>query len=581
MAPLSDPPPADVASPRVATPSPAPPWPRAATPSPAPPWPRGAPERWLAGACLALTAYFLMHLAAFHYGRDQGIYAVVGEGMTRGLAPYKDLWDFKPPGIFLLYAGARTLFGGSVHAVRVLETASWVSLVGAFGLLSKRFVGVGWPGLLGGLLAVLTHVQLEFWHTGQPESFGAVVLVWALVAAGAEFDPSKPGGRRKQLAAWALSGALYACASLLKPPLGGGFLVSLGFALRAERRRPSAGQGAKAARPWLETSAAFAVGALAPVALTIAYFAAKGALGDLYQTLFVFTPNYTKLGFRAEWLLGFVFLAFEQWVFSFSAFNVVGLALLLGLPSLGPRGREGAWHVVGVVAFQLVGVGLQAKFFPYHYGAALPFAGLLAGWGYAKLWRAARAKGRAAVAATFLLVPLLYDARTATRDLEDSFWSRCRLRLQALTTTPAGALPLDDYLHSVADVNAGANRKVAEWLREHTPAGSSVYIWGFEPAIYDLAGRRPASRYIYNVPQRVAWGREGARRELLAELERARPAAFVVERNDVFSFVTGDRLDSAASLETFDALRAVLARDYELATTIEDFDVYRRAGGAE
>ncbi|HEU4533547.1 MAG TPA: hypothetical protein VFS00_05490, partial [Polyangiaceae bacterium] len=547
------------------------------------PWPRGAPERWLGGACLVLIAYFLVHLAAFHYGRDQGIYAVVGEGMTRGLAPYKDRWDFKPPGIFLLYACARGLFGGSVHAVRALETMGWVSLVGAFWLLAKRYVGAGWPGLLGGLLAVLTHVQLEFWHTGQPESFGAVALAWALVAAGAEFDLEAPGGRRKQWAAWAASGALYACASLLKPPLGGGFLVSLGFALRAGRRRGARSRGARAgvARAWLETTAAFAIGAAAPVALTVAYFAAKGALGHLYDTLFVFTPNYTKLGFRAEWLLGFIFLACEQWVFSFSAFNVLGLALLLGLPSLGPRGREGAWHVVGVVAFQLVGVGLQAKFFPYHYGAALPFAGLLAGWGYAKLWRAARARGPLAAAATFALVPLLYDARTATRDLEDGFWDRCRLRLQALLTTPAGAQPLDDHLHSVADVNAGANRQVAEWLRAHTPEGSSVYIWGFEPAIYDLAGRRPASRYIYNVPQRVAWGREAARRELLAELERERPAAFVVERNDVFPFVTGDRLDSAAALQTFDALRASVEREYELAVTIEDFDVYLRAGGAK
>ncbi|HEU4409550.1 MAG TPA: hypothetical protein VFS43_30125 [Polyangiaceae bacterium] len=546
--------------------------PPAEPPRPAPPWPRGAPERWLGGACLLLTAYFLVHLMAFQYGRDQGIYAVVGEGMTRGLAPYKDLWDFKPPGIFLVYAAARAAFGGSMHAVRFAEAIGWGSLVGAFWLLSRRHVGAGWPGLVGGLLAVLTHAQLEFWHTGQPESFGAVALAWALVAAGAEFDEAAPRGRLRQRAAWAAAGALYACASLLKPPLGGGFVVSLGFAAAGRFRR--AGPGGRA-RALVAPLVAFSAGALAPLALTAAYFAAKGALGDLYETLFVFTPYYTKLGFRSEWLVGFIFLAFEQWVFTFSAFNVVGLALLLGLPSLGPRGREGAWHVAGVVAFQLVGVALQAKFFPYHYGAALPFAGLLAGWGYAKLWREARRPRRAAVV-SLALVPALYDARTATRDVEDGFWDRCSLRLKAIFTTPAGAQPLNDHLHSVADVNAGANRLVAEWLRAHTPEGASVYIWGFEPAIYDLSGRRPASRYVYNVPQRVAWARDQTRRELMAELERARPAAIVVERRDVFPFVTGDRLDSAASLETFEALRAMVERDYEFVTTIEDFDLYAR-----
>jgi hypothetical protein len=429
---------------------------------------------------------------------------------------------------------------------------------------------------VGALLAVLTHVQLEFWHTGQPESFGAVVLAWALVAAGAEFDEATPSGRRKQLASWAAAGALYACASLLKPPLGGGFVVSLGFVVAARlRRAPREGR----VRACLGPTLALSAGAVAPFAATAAYFAAKGALGDLYQTLFVFTPHYTKLGFRSEWLTGFIFLAFEQWVFSFSAFNVVGLALLLGLPSLGPRGREGAWHVVGVVAFQLVGVALQAKFFPYHYGAALPFAGLLGGWGYAKLWRSARSRGTAALVAPLAFVPLLYDARTATRDVEDGFWDRCSLRLQALLTTPAGAQPLNDHLHSVADVNAGANRQVAEWLRAHTPEGSSVYVWGFEPVMYDLSGRRSASRYVYNVPQRVAWAQEATRRELMGDLERARPAAIVVERRDVFPFVTGDRLDSAASLKTFGALEAMVERDYELVTTIEDFDLYVRKGG--
>jgi hypothetical protein len=549
------------------------PAPPAEAPPAAPPWPQGAPERWLGAGCLILTAYFLVHLVAFQYGRDQGIYAVVGEGMTRGLAPYKHVWDFKPPGIFLVYAAARAVFGGGMHAVRLVEAAAWGSLVGAFYLLSRRYVGAGWPGLVGGLLAVLTHAQLEFWHTGQPESFGAVALAWALVAAGAEFDESAPRGRLRQRAAWAAAGALYACASLLKPPLGGGFVVSLGVVAAARARRAGPGGRARAA---VAPLVAFSAGALAPLALTAAYFAAKGALGDLYATLFVFTPHYTKLGFRSEWLLGFTFLAFEQWVFTFSAFNVVGLALLLGLPPLGPRGREGAWHVAGVVAFQLAGVALQAKFFPYHYGAALPFAGLLAGWGYAKLWRAARAHGTAPAVATLAIVPLLYDARTATRDLEDGFWDRCSLRLHAIFTTPAGAQPLNDHLHSVADVNAGANRLVAEWLRARTPEGSSVYIWGFEPAIYDLAGRRPASRYVYNVPQRVAWAREATRRELMAELERDRPAAIVVERRDVFPHVTGDRLDSAATLETFGALKAMVDREYEFVTTIEDFDLYAR-----
>ena len=37
-----------------------------------------------------------------------------------------------------------------------------------------------------------------------------------------------------------------------------------------------------------------------------------------------------------------------------------------------PAEREGAAHVIGVLAFVLMGVALQGRFFAYHYGAAVP-----------------------------------------------------------------------------------------------------------------------------------------------------------------------------------------------------------------
>lgn len=522
----------------------------------------------LVGLSGFVIVYLLAHLVAFHYGRDQGIYAVVADALVHGKPPYKAAWDFKPPGIFFVYGFARLLLGTGVHAVRVVEALAYASLVGAFGVFSRRHVGDWRPGLVGGALAVLTHVQLEFWHTGQPESFGAVALAWALVSATYEPDATDPRATLRRRLALVGAGALYAFASLLKPPLGGGFLVSLGFvAWRAWRKD-------RDPRALLEPVVCFAIGGLLPVALTWSYFVGKGAWGDLYQTLFVFTPNYTKLGYRSEWLIGFIFLAVEQWTFTFSAFNVFGLALLLGLPRLDERERLGAAHVMGVVAFQLVGVALQAKFFPYHYGAALPFAGLLAGWGYWKLWLLAR-RSIPGLVAYGAMIYVLHDARTATRDVEDGFWTRCRLRLDALRE-PDARTEIADHLYSVADVNAEANRLTAEWIAAHTSANDSIYVWGFEPGIYDLARRRPATRYVYDVPQRVSWGRDESRRVLMEDLDRDPPAVIVVERRDVFPVVTGDNLDSADSLRSFPALRDRIQAQYEIATVIEDLTIYVR-----
>jgi hypothetical protein len=94
--------------------------------------------------------------------------------------------------------------------------------------------------------------------------------------------------------------------------------------------------------------------------------------------------------------------------------------------------------------------------------------------------------------------------------------------------------------------------------------------------IYDMAERRSATRFIYNVPQRVAWYRDRARAELMADLDRRPPKAIVVEHRDVFPAVTGDAIDSADTLRKFPALDARIREAYDLVTTIEDFDVYLR-----
>ena len=77
--------------------------------------------RLLVAACLLGIAFLLLQILTYGYGRDQGIYAMVGRALLHGEMPYRDAWDFKPPGIFLIYASARALFGGGQWGIRVLE----------------------------------------------------------------------------------------------------------------------------------------------------------------------------------------------------------------------------------------------------------------------------------------------------------------------------------------------------------------------------------------------------------------------------------------------------------------------------
>jgi hypothetical protein len=373
-------------------------------------------------------------LVTFKYGRDQGIYAVVGDAILRGGAPYSDAWDFKPPCIFFIYATAKVLFGPGMEAIRILEAAGFASLVVAFAILSQRIVGNWRAGIVGAALAIFVHVQLEFWETAQPESFGGVATVWALVCA--TFVSQAKGNRLgwKQYGAWFGAGALYTIAALLKPPLGGGFLVSLGVVLRQQRH-----DFPREERLRRSTAVCLAFGGGAVVILggMLAFFGSRHALGDLHETFFVFTPQYTGLGFEPGRLPSLLWRAVEQSLTAFSAIIALGLVFFIGLGNRQDGEVGGALHVVGVVAFQLLGIALQAKFFPYHYGATLPLLALLAGWGLWKLWsRLFTDPLRVAVAMLLIGIVLSWSVRRQkisdkrARLLRDGswFWPRPRWR---------------------------------------------------------------------------------------------------------------------------------------------------------
>ncbi|MGB5681714.1 MAG: glycosyltransferase family 39 protein [Polyangiales bacterium] len=521
---------------------------------------------------LATITYLLLILLTFRYGRDQGIYAVVGNVVLSGGAPYRDAWDFKPPFIYFIYAGARGLFGPGMIAIRLVEALGLVSLVIAFAVLSRRFVGSWRAGLVGATLAVFLHVKLEFWHTAQPESFGGIIVAWAIVCATYVAQGTSRKAHFRQYGAWFATGALYTIAALLKPPLGGGFVISLGFVLAEQRRMLAPSERTKGL---LGVCAAFGLGAAVILGAMLSFFAFKGSLAELYETFFVFTPQYTGLGFEPSKLPGLLADAVRQGITGFSFLVPLGLAFLAGLTSRGDRAISGVLQVLGVVSIQLLGVAMQAKFFDYHYGASLPLLSLLAGWGLWKLWERAFTDPFR-VAATVLLVALVVDhAPRQSTPAEGSTGAKLYARTQLLVGNSSSAVL--DWLHSKGDVSFGANVEMARWLRDNTDEDDTVFIWGFEPMVYDLAGRRFASRYIYNVPQRLEWpGSNAARAELMRDLHRTQPDVVLVTRGDVFTHVTGDRRDSFAMLDEFDELGRFLDVGYSLDGNIQDFMIYTR-----
>lgn len=523
------------------------------------------PDYWLAWVAYVTVAFSCLQVLLFSFGRDQGIYAVVADTIVNGGVPYRDAWDFKPPGIFLVYAAAQALFGKNMLAPRLLEVLGMLGMVAGIVFLAKRLFGSVHAGLVGGALATLVHAELEFWHTGQPESFGGFLTVLGLVLTIAEVS------RRRRLLLWAALGFVWGAAFLLKPPLGGGVVVSAAYLARRGANRG----GMRAA---IAPVVCIAAGAAAAVLACAAWFWLSGAWSDVVWTLGEFAPGYTALSWQGRSAPAMFYYAMEEAFFRLSALLAFGFIAAIVIRPLYSREREGIFLVLGIVSLHLAGIAMQGKFFAYHYGATIPMLSIVAGLGLYKLWRRCLSAGAGGTIAYVLFLIVAASMREPVRDLPQTFWQRSLARTGYLFGVGAyrSSELLEQRLYYVSDYSLNADRRVAREIDERLAPGDFLYIWGFEPTIYWLCDLRSASRFIYNVPQRTSWGREEARALLERDLRKRPPAAIVVQRNDVFPAVTGTYDDSRTALDDYPKMARLLQRDYELVRTIDDFALYTR-----
>ncbi len=522
-------------------------------------------DRWLRFASILVILGCALLVTTFSFGRDQGIYATVGSGILSGKVPYRDLWDFKTPGIFFVFATAEALFGHTMAAPRILEALGLLGMALAMVQLSERWYGSSIPGWLGAAIAAIVHVELDFWHTGQPESFGGILTVLALWLA------TGKSGARVRLLEWGTAGVLLGFCSLLKPPLGGVAVVLFAYLIRQQRdlghKQLALGLGSMVA------------GAVLPFLACFAWFWARGGWAAMVWTLRDFVPGYTALGWHGDHrALEMFYFAVVEALTRFSALIAVGVIAALMLPSMTQHEQSGSFLLLGCAIVQVTGIALQAKFFQYHYGATTPLLAFLAGLGWYKLWTRARLWHPSGVWVVAMAAMAAMLMRKPVKDVPGTVPERALARLRFLLHRPDWDTrgKLDAALHRAADYDLAADRLVSDWILGNTAAHDSILVWGFEPAVYWLTGRRPATRFIYDVPQRSQWQTESSQRMFMDEVTRNQPVVIVVQHNDVFPGVTGFMTDSAADLSRFAELERYLDEQYKFVIAIEDFDLYRR-----
>ncbi len=422
----------------------------------------------------------------YPFGHDQGVHYYVGrEWVLHGAVPYRDAFDYKTPGIFVIHALLVWLFGQQMWGIRLAELAC----VGVLSLLCAEVTRTHErrPGVTG-LVALVTYIAyygyFPFLDTAQCEIWGATFAVAALVVA------------RKAPTHAFFAGVLVALAFLMKPPALLLTLPAVVALFRASKRRVLLA----------------AAGFCAPIAATAAYFASHHALGPMLDVLFGADAQYI-VGSRLVDSPGEIFerlVDMVAWFQPFGALLVGSLIVLVVKASAERRRAELPRDALVLGALAIVAIAAQLKFYRYHYGLLIPALVLAIAHVQSRL--VPHRPGLAAV----VVVALYGISGTASRIW---LWDD-RAALAYATGRMSRESFAAHFSIPVLAYDDRENEALGEWLREHTAEDEPVLVRGIEPEVYAFARRRAPGRFFWSTPI-IDPTRQYRRAEWLAEDERA------------------------------------------------------------
>jgi len=455
-------------------------------------------------------------------GFDEQFYLLVGDRMLHGALPYVDIFDRKPIGLFLLYAGARALGGEGFLAYKLVATGFVVAT--AYGVQRVARTVAPPMAAIGAAILYILWLNLMEGEGGQsPVFYNALILVAATLT----------------LRAVERRGSLFAC--------GAGAMAAIGLALQIKYSVLPEGFAFGCILLWCGWRDRVAPVRLAGMALvwvalallpTLAAWGAYAAMGEGQAWLFA---NVLSLGGQAARPLA---TELEGLAACVGILLPLALVIALGRPwrHVAAERREGFRFLLVWLAVTAVAVLLYGRFGSPHY--AMPIV----------------------LPATIVAAPVL------------GRWRRGWLVALIAVIALAGQVVL-----ALSERAKGGRAEALAVARAAMPdrgqGRGCIYVYDGYPALYMLTHSCLPSKWVFpghlNTLDEANASAIGT--DPVAEIRRilaARPAAIV---DDYPRFAFGNPA-------TRKVLSEVLARDYHLAACVRTGPsrvrlVYRRGRG--
>ena len=471
---------------------------------------------------------------------DAAVFSVVGQRLANGELPYAQVFDHKPPGLYLLI-GLGDLLGGPLGAWRVswLISVAAAALTGVLVADTLRLLGwrrLAW--LCGGLCTAL----LASFPLALGGGLGETVAVLPAAAA-VRLGAAGSVGSRRSFAIGALAAGAAAISLQAVPAL---FAVLVIAALNSDRGRRAAAERTLG-MAWIGVGAASVMSAL------VILLGSAGATGAAVQAVIGYNRAFAGLAGLDDPMAG-------QAMHAVLVLAPLLVPAVIGLPATLSHAdrRPVAIGALTWIALSTALVVVQGRLELHYLSLIVPPLALLAPAGFVLHLRG----GHGVVARGAIVAGLLAVA----------------FSISTLVSTSETAMALD-----ARAAEAERSQAVAGWVSANTPPDARIFVWGNEPSVYLDADRAPASAFVYLLPLTTpGFVTDKVVASVLQEWSASPPAA-IIDAGSSAPGVAGlppllvDRpvleLDGR-DMDILEPLRAFVRDRYVQATTVDGWPVY-------
>jgi len=496
-------------------------------------------------------------------GIDQGLWASAARAMSRGQLLYRDVWDQKPPGIFLVYLAAFRTIGWTRATVGALDIAASAATAVLLLLIASSAGRVIAGAAASAVYAVLTVPSWQFRYGGILNRSVAETFIGVFVAAAACCAVLAAGAAPRRWAAFALGLASGLCV-IFKPNAGVYFVALLAWV---------ACYGERSARRLIRVAVEAGIGALVFPIVTVMWLWTIGVLPDAKIALVDFNRFYVAEGFDPSTFA--VDFMKAVWFRAKSDPLWLGGAVGSGLVAV-----QLAWHrrvdaLAGLAVLWGAGAALVIalngnRLFSTYFLQAQPPLALLTAWVFAADIRPRRAHRLAAAAAGLMMAYMLLHRNYAGKVYESV---QADVRYLMHRVDPAEYLDRFGGYGNGRGYSARANAEVAAYVRARTKPDDLIYEFGLQSEIYFDADRLPAHRFLRVnefVPSTFPHP-DFQIDAVVRVLAMRRPEYLIFEKVRIASEM-GEAVDRLEA----DPHVGRLLQSYSRETEIEDFTLYRR-----